>query len=482
LVEAALGRSDRFLLILCIAFFYVAPTVLAGALLLRRCAPGDLGGGWALLIIGLSALIFPVAFFPSLYGMPDIGGVGMVATLIFVALRREAPGASKGAFAAAAPMIVCGGLLVLVCVFRRWYVFLAPALLALLTAQEFLRQDNRLPSANRLFAAIKGMAVLGAFALLCGFAFYWARLIEMASQSYAGAYLAYANPIAVEFDRAVSQFGYGPLALFAVCALYLLANRATRLAGLVVLLTPVLVAVLFERVQGFSTQHYLLLIPGMVFAIALAATHAIAVWPQTRGLVLTALALCAATALFGVFSPGANTFVQRRQIVASADLTPPRRDDLDEVDRLTRDLALHTDAGAKICVVASGMPMNRTVIRENALTLAPITNSLLGDKFIWLGDVDRRDGFMPEVATCDVAVLTTPVLLHLAREEQQSIAYLDAAIKSGVGIGAAFRATDQRYRLIDGFEARLYQRIAPIAPEDLRGYSDAVTKKPGTAS
>jgi hypothetical protein len=74
------------------------------------------------------------------------------------------------------------------------------------------------------------------------------------------------------------------------------------------------------------------------------------------------------------------------------------------------------------------------------------------------------------------------VLLHLAREEQQSIAYLDAAIKSGVGIGAAFRATDQRYRLIDGFEARLYQRIAPIAPEDLRGYSDAVTKKPGTAS
>ncbi len=474
LVEALAGKTSRLFLILGIAALYVAPTLAAGALLLRRCAPFELGGRTALLLTVLAALIFPIAFFPSLYGQPDIGGVGILATLLYVAFRR-----GRSSQDAVASMIVVGGLLILLFVFRRWYVFLAPAILAMLAVNEFRRQPCGATAARRLFATFSALALFGSFAALCGFAFVWDRLLTMASADYVGAYKAWANPAPVEMGHALDHFGYGPLALFLFCALYLIAHRATRVAGLAALATPLLVVTVFESVQGFGVHHYLLLIPCMVFAVALAAARMATTQARARA-VFAALAICAAASLSGVALPGAGTPIQLARLVPTVDMTPPRRVDMAEIDRLTRDLARHADAGEKVCVVAATGILNATIIRENAANLTQETRSLLGDNLIYLGEVDRRDAkLLPLVADCDVAVVTDPAQIRLATEEQQLVAYLDAAIKSGAGLGAAFQPTEQSYRLGNGVQARLYRRTAPIAPEDLRSYADAVAKKRG---
>ena len=381
-VEALAGQS-RMLFILGIALFYAAPTIIAGALLLRRCAPDALGGRMALLILALCALIFPAAFYSALYGQPDLGGAGILATLFLVAFHR-AP-------ARFAPMIVCGGLVILLFVFRRWYVFLAPAIVCILAVSEF-RRDAGAPALPRLLATARALALFGAFAALCGFAFVWDRFLLMATNDYAGAYLAWANPAAVEIAHALQHFGCLPLALWLACALFLVADRATRLAGAATLATPLFVVALFERVQGFAVHHYLLLIPFMVFAIALAAARLAAARPRA---VVAALGLGAAASLFGVSFPGAGTLIQQARLVPTIDMTPPRRDDFAQLDGLARALARHADGGEKICVIAATPILNATVIRETALDL-PEAKSLLGENFVWLGEVDRRDkDFLP---------------------------------------------------------------------------------------
>ncbi len=470
--QAAYGPFDRNFLVGGIAFLYLAPTLLAGAWLLRIVS-GGLSGAGALLLICLSALVFPLVFYAPLYGMPDIGGVGLIATILAVALREgRGQGESDDRVA---PMIVCAGLLVLLCIFRRWYVFAVPPLLAILAIHEF-RRGAAPEFFARLRAAFKSMLLLGSFAGLCGFAFYWGRLLATLAHNYPDAYRAWARPLDEEIVQAADCFGYGPLALFLACAVTLIFWRATRWVGLAALAAPILIVAEFERVQGFSLHHYLLLQPFMIFAVALAAATVLARWPLARGPVFAGLAACAALALSGGHFPGAQMTMYETGLAPALSIAPPQRGDLPELRRLTRDLAARAEAGDKICVVASSFILNRSIIRESAFEIGAA--SLTGDKFLWLGDVDRRDGFSSAIASCDIAVLADPLQTHLRREEQQLVVYLARALQSGSGLGASFSLTGASYRLDDGVQARLYRRTAPLAGEDLRAYAEAVEKKP----
>ncbi len=472
LIETAFGRSDRVVLILAIAAVYVAPSILAGAYLLQRLTGSRLSGRTALLIMILALMVYPVLLYAPLNGMPDFGGLAIIVLILMSSWRRG--NASELSLEDVASLIICGGALVLLCLFRRWYLFIAPPIIVVIAVREFLRPKGPTGLRERFRSAAGPMLIVGSYAALCGLAFYWARLLVIIKADYGNQFQAYAQTYAAEVGTAAYRLGYGPLLIGLAATLFLMLRRQTRLLGVSAAATICSIIVLFERVQGFSPQHYLLVVPVLAFAIAVAVAWIHVARPIVGRAVIALLGFSAVLTGTSVLAPQAHTVLQNVGVVPRFDLRPPQRPDMAELHRLVYDLERYVAAGHTICVVASGFVLNQQVVFEDARNSGTFTRSPFASQFVWLGDVDRRDGPARDFPRCDYAVLSTPVNLHLGVERQQVIAYLDQQIKSGIGLGGSFRPTGQSYSLMDGYQAQIYQRTGPFNPEDWDRYLTAV--------
>lgn len=470
LVEYALGNTDRPILIFSIALIYVGPVILLMAWLVHRACGRSLNGGASLLISVLATLLFPLTFFSPLYGMPDIGGVvfiiAIAGTLYRGGEREKSENDRLGT------LILCAGGIFMLCVFRRWFLFIVPFLIVALAAREwyFWRAD---PGARKNWFW-KAAIVFGTFLTLCFLAFYWQRLAVMIKGDYVGAYQAYWASARVTFDTGVHYLGYLPLALFLISLATLAIRRYTRMSAVGILLCIASTLYLFMRVQTMAPHHYLLIVPVMIFSVAYAVASLYVSHPAIGKAMICALGLFAITSVIGVMHPTSHGKLIAWSIFPNIDMRPPRRGDLPELNRLDRALGEEAKKGRTFCVVSSGAIFNSSTVMESAIDFGETARYPFAEKQVWLGDVDRRDGPAMNFLSCDVAAVGNKDMAHLSPSEQQVIVYLANAINSGKGIGASFQETGQTYELDGGVQVRLFRRIAPIQAGDWQQYIQAV--------
>jgi hypothetical protein len=124
------------------------------------------------------------------------------------------------------------------------------------------------------------------------------------------------------------------------------------------------------------------------------------------------------------------------------------------------------------------MQFNQSIVLELAKASKDTMSSALKERFLRLGEVDRRDGPATTFPRCDYVVVTDPVSTTMDIREQQVIVYLADSIKAGAGLGANYRKIGNAYRLIGKYQAFIYEKIGnTIDPVDWQGYVDAVNNK-----
>ncbi|MGA2224767.1 MAG: hypothetical protein ABSH41_10030 [Syntrophobacteraceae bacterium] len=472
LAEWIFGRSDRLFLILAISIVYVAPTIISLSYLLHIVSGRRLNGCLSILFSCLALSVYPVIFISPLRGMPDIGGVAILVWLTVNMHNYQSDGTLK--INRIASLVAAGGLIFLLCVFRRWYTFIAIPIVLIILCREMLITKEGDAKYVRIVDASKGIVIFLSYMTLCGFAFYWERLMIMANSHYSEAFRAYAGN---EFEHAIFCIGYGP-AMIGVLAIALLAwRRQTRLVAVSLVFTLTTSVFLFTHIQGFGNQHYLFFLPVLSFAIGAAVTQVYLRRPNVGYVLTFFLALCSLLAMISVFNPQRLGKLQTLRVLSNIDMRPPQRSDMEELSLMVHDLGTYASAGKNVCVAASGMQFNQSIVFEVARNSKDPMSSALMDRFLWLGDVDRRDGPAIAFPSCDYVVITEPVSTHLSIREQQVIVYLADSIKAGTGLGANYRKTGHPYSLMDKCQALVYEKVTPMDNIDWNGYVDAVNNK-----
>jgi len=164
-------------------------------------------------------------------------------------------------------------------------------------------------------------------------------------------------------------------------------------------------------------------------------------------------------------------------LLPSADMRPPLRSDVEELSLMVHDLGVYASAGKNVCVAASGIQLNHSIVLEVARdSKDPMSLTLMG-RLLWLGDVDRRDGPGIAFPRCDYVVVTEPVSIHMRIREQQVVVYLADSLKAGTGLGANYCKIGHAYTLIDKYQAFIYEKVGSIDSIDWQGYVDAVKNK-----
>jgi hypothetical protein len=472
IIELIFGRADRVILIMAIAIAYVTPAVLMMAYLVHRSSGRQLDGRTSLFVTVLAMTLYPVIYFPGLYGMPDIGGVVLIAAVAASLFRADT--SVNITAERASTLIVCGGLLFAVCIFRRWYMFIVSPLIIVLAVCELSNGSGDIHLRDRLSSAFRTMCIFVSYSALCGFSFYWERVVAMATARYSDAYSAYWSSPATEIAKAVDYVGYGP-ATIALCCLGLLAFwKQTRLMAISVVFVVTGTIFLFTRVQGLVHQHYLLVLPALAYTVA-ATVGRLYISQRNLGRVsIVSLMFCSTMAVVGVLNPTRLGVLHAFGILPKVDIRPPQRSDLHELYRLANDLEHQTSQGQTVCVAASGVQLNYSIVRETAKMAGDSSLLALFSINPTLGDVDRRDGAALAFPQCEYVVITEPVNIHLDIREQQVIAYLAQAIQSRTGIGASYSPTGQTYQLEQGYRALIYRKTGPIRPDDWQRYLQAV--------
>ncbi|MBV8359893.1 MAG: hypothetical protein JO189_18440, partial [Deltaproteobacteria bacterium] len=219
-------------------------------------------------LVPLVLFLFPPFWVPILRGYPDIGGLGFASAVILLYFRQPPQLLKTG------ELIVCGVLLALLVLFRRWYAFWASSFIMLLPldAAFYLWNEESFDfeTCRKIFRP--AAFIMMAFAIsLAGIA--WPLVIHMIKTPYRDIYSAYRGSLnIVESLQDVARVYLGPFvcAAFVISVIVLAARRRTRRICMFLFGQAVLIFILFVWIQDFGWQHLFLLMPTIIILVSLA--------------------------------------------------------------------------------------------------------------------------------------------------------------------------------------------------------------------
>lgn len=479
LFGAWLPDIDRRAYVTLLANLYYLPACLAVFWLARVMAfqsapPGAGRGSVNLLPLVLCAVgLFPVFFKVVLWGQPDIGGVVLAVLamlLLDAALRgiadgdtpRWNPATLSATLFSQGVLLAC--VLLLLILFRRWYLFLAAAL-GLIGFAALLAMLVRAPGqrAERLRRSLTWLTGMGVFLLASVPAFLLDRIMVMLRYSYASAYAAYARDWPGELNFLGEYLGIVPLALALPLLAVGLITPAQRPLPWLALASAPLALALFWTVQRGLGQHHLCLV---FLGVTVAMVHG--VWLLDRRLVwpmADSFTVLAALLVLTIWTTG-NDFTHPAGL-PHADLLPPGRDDMAELLRLGHFVGDEMRGGQRrFCVLGS----NYTLARDIVAGLWQVDKSPdlrdLERYSINLPQVDTRDGPPDAVKACDLVLVGEPVQTHLAANMQRCVTLPAEDLLRNEGIGAAFRLRPESFQLQNGVTVKVFDRARAITPEE----------------
>ncbi|MEG2679755.1 MAG: hypothetical protein RR949_07405 [Oscillospiraceae bacterium] len=96
-------------------------------------------------------------------------------------------------------------------------------------------------------------------------------------------------------------------------------------------------------------------------------------------------------------------------------------------------------------------------------------------QMIYMGSVDKRDGFSWNVLTADYLLVPDPVQTHLGEENQQVMALLAHDVLDGVGMGTAYQKLETSFTLTGDVTVFVFERTREITQEERQTLSARLT-------
>lgn len=444
------------------AFSLVPAAVLLSAVVWRMSARPLSWAGLLLCTVGVVAL-HPL-WVPVLRGMPDVAGMVLLGAILWLLFSRplhEQP---------MARIFVMGGLLAMLVLTRRWYMFWAvcffPAALLAYGINVHAEHGDK----KAYVGLIKRIVVAGIVFASALFLVATPLMLRVAGTSYGDIYSAYKfSGSLLEFvQKAVDHFGVGILACAAAGMAWLLYRKQSRFNALFLLVHVVLVFVMFSRTQDFGVQHYYLLFPIVAAGIAASILGACTLASRFVGLALSLgiLAVVFLSSLFAFF-PGARAVAPVFEIAApQKNYYPMIRNDLAELFRMVGSLdEINRRSSAKIYVLASSDVLNVGIMHVACRKYQ--TAYSFCDNIVWVSDVDKRDKFPSTFMTATHVLVAEPAQYHLRPEDQRVVGeLLSFVLDNSRADGLFFRLPDT-FELDGGVKAAIYSRNRPFSEQDL---------------
>lgn len=449
---ALLFGPSRLVYLMSIANFCLFPMLLLLWGYARSCRKGGTWLFWG------AALSLPSLFYTSVTGYVDIAGAAVALGALLLWLGEK----GKGRFGR---FLLIGTLVALAVVLRRWYAFLALAMLVTLIADSAVFRRSAAP-------------VLG---YLCGFAFpllffFQTFVSKRLLADYAKMYAAYDLGLGVDFRILFRYYGIFLLVAALMLGIWLLLRGEDRQKGLILLLEPILCFFLFTRVQSHGQQHLLLYVPALA-CLLITGFHRLA---QRSKLGYLAVALVVVpTAVSPAIPRVQSGIIQDYPLfipLPNFAYAPPRRADAQEMVALVRRLDEFGAAGKRVGLLASSFLLNTSALRnaEDSLNLKRISD-VDRSYLVELPGVDQRDGFGDVLYTCDILAVADPIQLHLGEENQQVVWAPAHCLLEGEAIAGAYERLDETFRLeADDITIHFFAKRREPTSEEKRALTDKI--------
>jgi hypothetical protein len=474
-VLAASAPSSRAWYQGAVIVLYAAPAILALGVIARdlarramrrRAAALDQPALFALAALAALAA-YPTGLAVVARGMPDIGGLVLVIAALRLADRLARllalpPGhdarvgrlARRVSFALA--LCLFGMFL-----FRRWYIFAAVGVVAML-ALELTLLASRRRARFRWRDATSVAAVGGLVLLTFGAPILIDWLPNLGAHDYVTIYAAYRKEPSVVVGELFDWYGAALLCV-AVCCVIFLALRSSD--GRLLRLTcgsTLIAAVLFLRVQSPAIHHAYLLTPA--FAATIGAVILV-LFERSR---IAALVAVAALAVF-TLTPAVSSWAPRG-LAPIAGRPPAPRADLAELARLKAWIDARATPDHRYCVLASSYTINDAMVDE-LWQLEPKGLPVIHEaskNSVGMAHVDARDGApVDKLKDCAIMLVGDPVQTHLVVAYQQTIVVPASEMLAGEGIGANYRRSGESFDLEKGVKLVVFDRVRPLDDADI---------------
>ena len=457
--------ETRLVYILSIVNIYAIPAafVLTAATKATAKSAGFLHAESLRFVVPVVLLTLSPFWVPTLRGYPDVGGLVFISAILLFYFRKR-PHTLE-----VSESIVCGALLALVLLFRRWYGFWAVSFIMLLPLDAAFELWNEgLFDFEACWKTCRPtiLIALSFGVLLIGIA--WPLVVHMIATPYRNIYSAYRGSAGLlESLREAGRFYLGAFVCFAFAASFTMVVVATRhMRRICVFLVAqlILIVVIFERIQGFAWQHLYLLVPSIVIVLSVAL---VVIANMSSRLAVPMYSFVAVMAFLPVFSVDTGPLNRFSQDISSIGRCPPLiRHDLSEMRRLLAVLEDYDSrAVGSVYVLASSQIINSALLWEANLSLN--TNYRVTGRILRTADVDRRDGFPLNLLNAEYVLVAVPIQYHLRPQDQQMVELPAEALIMQRNIGNAFERLPESFVLDDHVKVYLFRKVRPITKKEL---------------
>ena len=394
-------------------------------------------------------LLLPYMIFAANTGFIDIGCVLPALAVVILYLYADR---NKTAW-------LCGIILALCILMRRWYSFWSLSFVITALGQGILTRKPK--SALEL-----------AFGCAFGLLFFAQSFVSgKLLADYGTMYSAYA--LGLKYDILLFTRYYGillpvSLVIYSVCKSFTSVRKREKCPVAFSLVQLIICFALFVSVQTHGQQHLALYIP-----IFLPAILSIASDVRKKHIALPLAVLC--------ILHTANTFVPRIQPTAIKEIKhpalmpdysayPPIDPDADNIPAITEFMDREIGSkGKTVCLLSSSLELNYETLKNAEVSLSlkqkyPVDRN---SYYLPISEIDNRDGLADTIFDADYVLVPSSLQIHLAEDEQQVVSVPYHYITQSIGFGTAYEKTDISFKVNDGTQLYVYRRTREITSAEI---------------
>lgn len=346
--------------------------------------------------------------------------------------------------------------------FRRWYVFWVVSFGAAFILDGIwdavVSRDRR-----KAFLSIGQGLMLGAMTVGIISIFSWPMPMTVLSTDYSALF----SPYRVS-ESALGSLGrvFRYLGGFYVLAglggfTAALFDKSLRRLAIFLFAQTAMILWLFFRIQDLSMQHYILLLPSLIFFVSCwirMVRHP--VWTAAHSILVIA-------SFIWVFLPGAERGLAfAKPLMPGIQCRPFYRDDVAELRQLRDTLAgLNPQRKDRVYVLSSSATLNSYTLNLAERSLGwprQIERTILRTR-----SVDRSEGFPTDFFTARYVVVAEPVQYHMDPKNQTVVGYFAERLLKGYGVGLLYRRLPEEFRLEKDVRVLLFERTGQVGEREL---------------